>query len=72
MDIVEVRVEIMNKAIAKTEYDAVKNLILERIKIPENKDYPGGLWTNEKRIVANCKTGARYTGNQELFKIFCF
>jgi hypothetical protein len=54
MDIVEVRMEVLNKAILKKDFSTAKKLIAEGIKVAEGKAHPGtvGQWKKELLRIA--------------------
>ncbi|TXK36897.1 hypothetical protein FVR03_16530 [Pontibacter qinzhouensis] len=51
LDIVEVRQAVVEKAIAKKDYESAKKLIAEGIKVAENKNHPGTVTAWQKELL---------------------
>lgn len=72
MDIVEVRMEVMNKSIAKNEYNVAKKLILAGIKIAEAKLHPGTVYQWKKELLRIAKLEKDITAIRNYTKYFAF
>ena len=72
MDIVEVRMEVMNKSIAKKEYDVAKKIILAGIKIAESKLHPGTVDKWKKELLRIAKLENDIPAIRNYTKYFAF